>query len=179
MIIGFAWQLGLFETDRVATVPLAPVENPRQATATTTTFSGMDKANRPYSIEANSGSIDEKTDNIVHMKNMRGAFERPSGDAVKITSATATYDKKRKKMDVAGDVVMSDGDRFSARMESATLDTDTHSLQSKSKVAVEMGTGRATADSMTVADDGAKITLKGGVKARFMTKSEPPKGGTP
>lgn len=179
LVFGFAWQLGLFEGDRTAKVALAPVKNPRLAIAVTPTFSGMDKSNRPYSIEADTGFLDEKTDDVVHMKNMRGAFERPSGATVNVTSAAAAYDKKTRKMVVAGNVVMSDGDRFSARMEAATLDTATHAMQSRSKVVVKMGTGTATADSMTVSEEGAKITLKGGVKARFMTKPEPPKGGTP
>lgn len=179
LIGGFAWQLGLFESVQKVARPLAPVVNPRLSQAFAPNFSGRDKNNRPYSIDADIGFLDEKTDNIVHMKNMRGVFERPSGAAVNITSATAAYNKHTKKMDVEGDVRMSDGAKFTAKMKAATLNTENHSMQSRSDVDVQLGSGSATAASMSVTEDGARITLKGGVKARFMTKSEPTEGTTP
>ena len=98
---------------------------------------------------------------------MTADFIRPAGENLNVTSDKAQYDSKSKQMDLAGDVVLNQGQKFKATMDKATVNTVDQTLQSQSPVVVETRGGIIHADSLTVLDNGNRVLFKGGVKAHF------------
>ena len=70
-----------------------------------------------------------------------------------------------------GKVTLKEEGRYEARMESANVNVDDHSLISQTPVKVDTSTGTVEADSMTVGPYGGRIVFKGHVKAVFETNS--------
>ena len=168
----FVWQAGVLAPPAPQEVAVtAPVEKPDQITAENASISGRDKNNLPYEIKAASGEQDKAVEHIVHMQTVSSLFERPSGDKIKISSVEGQYDRKSKELVLTGDVVINDGTRYSARMDKASINTDDQSLTSQSPVKVDMQGSLIEADSLTVRENGTRILFKGGVKARFKTKT--------
>jgi hypothetical protein len=57
-------------------------------------------------------------------------------------------------------------------MEKAAINTEDQSLVSQSPVKVDMQGTLIEAQSLTVTQNGTRILFKGGVKARFVTKTK-------
>lgn len=171
LTVAFTVQLGLF--DRPPPKPaetLAPVELPNQITGGPSRILGFDKHQLPFEITAQKGVQDAQTDTVVHLEQVVSAFQRPSGAKLNITSQTAVYETKTKALELVGDVLFAEGERFRARMSKAAVNMDDQTLTSKSPVSVDIIGGNITADSLTISEDGNRILFKGGVKARFVTK---------
>jgi lipopolysaccharide export system protein LptC len=167
----FAVQLGLF--DRAVQKPdvaLAPVENPAQITGGPSRISGFDKNNLPYEITAQKGVQDASLDSLVHLQEVRSEFARPSGATLNITSDGAEFETRSKSLELSGNVVFAEGQRFRARMDRASVNMDNQTLTSKSPVSVDIIGGTITADSLAISPNGERILFKGGVKARFVTQ---------
>ena len=73
-------------------------------------------------------------------------------------------------MDLRGDVVISQGTRFTARMEKAHVLVKEKSLSSDVPVAVTLADGFINANALRITNDGANILFLNGVKARFGAK---------
>jgi lipopolysaccharide export system protein LptC len=172
LLATFLWQAG-------ALAPPAPqdikteevVAKPDQITAEKASISGRDKNDRPYTINAVSGEQDKTIDTLLLMNSVTGAFERPSGAKLDVASKTGQYDTKSKALELSGDVVFSEGERFKATMAKAAINTDDQSLVSQSPVKVDMQGTLIEAESLTVTENGTRILFKGGVKAKFISRN--------
>jgi lipopolysaccharide export system protein LptC len=168
LVGAFIWQAGVL-------APPAPqdvksddvVVKPEQITSTNASISGRDKNERPFEIKAKSGEQDKTQSHLVHMTDVVSKFERPTGAALDVTSKAGLYDRTSKALELSGDVVFSEGQRFKAVMDKAAINTDDQSLSSRSPVKVDMQGTMIEAGSLTVTDNGTRILFKGGVKARF------------
>jgi lipopolysaccharide export system protein LptC len=168
----FIWQAGVLAPPSPQDVKTDDaVAKPEQITATNASISGIDKNNRPYTITAASGEQDKVIETLVLMNTVTGAFERPSGAKLDVASETGQYDRKSKALELAGDVVFSEGTRFKATMAKAAINTEDQSLVSKSPVKVDMQGTMIEAASLTVTENGTRILFKGGVKAKFTTSN--------
>lgn len=166
----FIWQAGVLAPPAPQDVKTDDVvAKPDQITASNASISGLDKNNRPYTINAVSGEQDKTIDTLVLMNTVTGAFERPSGAKLDIASKTGQYDHKSKALELSGDVVFTEGTRFKATMDKASINTNDQSLVSKSPVKVDMQGAMIEAASLSVTDNGTRILFKGGVKAKFIT----------
>lgn len=171
LALTFAIELGLFnDFGKKAEAPLAPVENPNQITGGPSKIQGFDKNKRPFEITAQKGVQDATIDTLVHLQEVKSSFDRPDGDKLLITSSTAAYETEQKTLALKGDVRFDQGNRFRARMESATVDMQDQSMQSTSPVSVDIIGGTITADSLTISSNGDRILFRGGVKSHFVTQ---------
>jgi lipopolysaccharide export system protein LptC len=166
-VLAFLVQAGLF----TALLPDAPKPPPEtradQITATQSTVTGMDREKMPYEVTARRGWQDEATPTLVHLEAPQGRFRRPAGAEYTISADTGLYDTEARKLDLSGNVVLEQKDRFEARMERANIVVEEKRLVSESPVAVSFGSGTVTANAMQITDDGARILFLNGVKARF------------
>ncbi len=171
LALTFAVELGLFERPAVKTdAPQAPVENPNQITGGPSRISGFDKNSLPFEIHAAKGVQDKTVESLVHLETIDSVFQRPNGAKLNITSNGAAYETKTKDLELQGNVVFAEGQRFRAHMEKAAVNMDDQTLTSKSPVAVDIIGGKITADSLTITSNGERIIFRGGVKARFVTQ---------
>jgi LPS export ABC transporter protein LptC len=169
----YGWTL--LGTDRVAgkaDAPQKPVLNPTEASGEKARILGVDQNQQPYELTAAKGVQDAKQETLVHLETVAGIFQRPSGSKLNVTSKGAQYDTKSRALDLKGDVIFAEGDRFRAEMAEAAVNIDTQTLTSKSPVKVNVIGGTITADSMEVGENGTRIIFKGGVKARFLTQGK-------
>ncbi len=175
-IIGlFLAQAGLFSLllpGKVVAPP--PVPNPDQITATDSTVTGLDRQNLPYEVKAARGWQDENTPTLVHLETVEGRFRRPSGAEYAISAATGLYDTKVKTLALAGNVVIVQKDRFSARMDKAHVAVEEKKLTSGGAVEVSFAGGSVRANGIVISDDGERILFLNGVKAMF--NQQPAKG---
>jgi lipopolysaccharide export system protein LptC len=146
------------------------IANPDVATGQGARINGFDRNNHAYEIRAKSGVQDKAVSSLVHLDEMTADFIRPAGENLVVTSDKAHYDSKSKVMDLAGNVVLDQGQKFKAMMEKATVNTVDQTLQSQSPVVVEARGGVIHADSLTVTENGNRVLFKGGVKAHFEGK---------
>ena len=150
------------------------VAKPEQITSQNASIAGTDKNNLPFEIHAKSGEQDKLLEHVVHMQAVTSVFERPSGSKLDVSSDTGRYDRKTKGLELDGNVVFSEGTRFRAVMQKASIDTQYQSLASQSPVKVDMQGTLIEAGSLTVTGGGTRLLFKGGVKAHF----EPKKNNT-
>ncbi len=148
---------------------VSPPQFPAQATATKAEISGVDKDQLPFTIKAEKGIQDKSRSEVVHLETVDSTFARPEGKAYAVTSAQAQFNQKTKRLDVSGDVTISDNTKMVARMKSAEVDTDTRSFKSTSPVEVTMENGFVTADHLVTNSNGERLLFKGRVKARYAT----------
>lgn len=175
----FVWQAGVLAPPPPQEVKTDDVvANPEQITSENASISGIDSNNRPFEIRAKSGEQDKAIAHLVHMQSVTSVFERATGAKLDVTSDTGLYDRKTKGLELAGNVVFSEGIRFRAVMQKAAIDTENQSLASQSPVKVDMQGTLIEADSLTVTAGGTRLLFKGGVKAHFeMKKNSTGDGG--
>lgn len=166
-VLTFLIQAGLFTAMLPREPPAPPVTRADQITATQSTVTGMDREKQPYEVTARRGWQDEKTPTLVHLEAPEGRFQRAAGTQYTISAETGLYDTAAKTLDLSGNVVLEQTDRFKARMDKANIAVEEKSLVSQSPVAVTFGSGTVNANGMQITDDGARILFLNGVKARF------------
>ena len=167
----FVFQVGLLAPPQPKDVKAEiTIAKPEQVTGENSRITGLDRNQLPYEIRAKSGQQDEKIETLVHLQGVDGAFERPSGSKMDVTALAATFDTKSRDLQLQGDVVFSEGQRFKALMQKASVNMDDQTLISQSPVEVDMQGTLIKAESLSVTDNGSRILFRGGVKAHFVTK---------
>lgn len=151
----------------------AAVEYPDQVSGANATITGFDKNRKPFAIRAARGQQDKSVKTLVHLQDVVGNFERTTGRSMDVSASAARYDTKTRKFVLEGNVVLSEGNRMKAVMETAEIDTSDQSLRSSSAVAVDMQGASIKAGSLAVSENGTRVLFKGGVKARFVTNTAP------
>lgn len=177
-VLLFLVQAGLFHAllPKQSEAPAVTVE-PDRITAETSTVTGVDNQRQPYEVKAKRGWQDEKTPNLVHLEAPEGKFQRASGGSFTISAEKGQYDTEIKVLDLNTNVVLAQGDRFTARMAEARVAVREKKLVSESKVQATFGAGGTVdANGMQITDDGDRILFLNGVRAQF--DAAPPKGDT-
>jgi lipopolysaccharide export system protein LptC len=168
VVLAFLVQAGLF-TALLPEGPDAPPPQtrPDQISATQSTVTGMDREQQPYEVTARRGWQDEATPSIVHLEGPEGRFRRAAGTEYMISAETGLYDTETRKLNLSGNVLLEQKDRFTARMDRANVVVEEKRLVSEGPVAVTFGSGTVNANGMQITDDGRRILFLNGVKARF------------
>lgn len=171
LLATFFWQTGAIQPPASSETKAAPViAKPDQATASGTTYSGVDQQNRPFAINAAAAEQSLEDKNLVLLQTVDGVFERPSGQGLTVTAPQAQYRVDKKALALEGGVTFVEPGRMTAQMLRAQVDVNTMELTSEGPVEVLMNNTMISAQSLKVSENGARIHFKGGVKARFMTK---------
>lgn len=169
----FLWQTGALRPGTTVEKAAIPdVAKPDQATASTTTYTGVDGQNRPFAINAATVEQSKTDKNLVLMQTVNGQFQRPSGQGLTVTAPQAQYRVDLKALALEGGVTFEEPGRMTAQMERAEVDVKTLTLTSNSPVEVDMQGTKISAQSLVVTQNGTRIHFKGGVRARFMTKPD-------
>lgn len=174
LVLVFLTQAGLFSALLPKEPPPAPSAQPDQISATDSTVSGIDREKQPYQVQARRGWQDEKIPTLVHLEAPEGRFRRAAGAEYTIRAESGLYDTETKKLDLSGNVLLEQMDRFKARMGSASIVVEEKRLDSEGAVSVTFGSGTVNANGLQITDDGARILFLNGVKARF--EAPPAKG---
>lgn len=145
---------------------------PEQVSGANSRINGLDRNQRPYEIRAKSGVQDKTIETLVHLQNVEGDFERSNGSKLDVVASGARFDTKSRDLLLEGNVVFSEGQRFVAKMAKASVNMENQLLVSQSPVEVNLQGAVIKADSLQVLDNGNRILFRGGVKARFVTKSK-------
>jgi lipopolysaccharide export system protein LptC len=153
--------------------PPPVVEHPDRPSGTNAVITGHDRNHKPFEIKAAKGQQDIAVKTLVHLQDVVGSFERQAGGMMDVSSTAGRYDTATKKFELQGNVVFSEGSRMKAVMDKAEIDTADQSLQSSGPVKVDMQGASISANGLSVSDNGTRILLKGGVKARFVTNTSP------
>lgn len=164
----FFIQAGLLSALIPKPKPIPPaVEMPEQISGSNARIAGFDRENQPYEVTAKKGYQDKENADLVHMQDLTGRFQRPSGQSFTLFSETGLYDSKGKEMDLEGNVRIVEAGRFTATMAKAHVGLEQKNLVSNVPVVVETSTGTITANGMQVSNDGNNIKFLNGVKAKF------------
>ena len=167
-VVTFLHQAGLFRALMPQqAAPPAPVVEPDRITAGSSTVTGIDAEKQPYQVTAKRGWQDGKTPNLVHLEDPVGNFQRAGGAKYSITGTTGLYDTEAKTLDLDGNVVLQQQDRFTARMDKAHIVVKDKTLTSDTAVTASFASGTVDANGMQITDDGNRILFLNGVKARF------------
>lgn len=164
----FLVQAGTFRSlgpDTADSPPL--IEKPDQITATDSTVKGVDRQNQPYEVSAQRGWQDKDMPHVVHLEHLTAAFRKPGGKVYNVTAPTGIYDTKLKQMDLSGQIVITEGPRFTARLLQARVMVEDKSLVSDAPVDVDLADGKITASGLQITHDGDRILFLNGVKAQF------------
>jgi lipopolysaccharide export system protein LptC len=174
----FVWQAGVLAPPRPQDIKTDDVvEKPEQITSENASIAGTDRNNLPFEIHARSGEQDKTLEHIVHMQTVTSVFQRPTGSKLDVSSDTGRFDRKTKGLELDGNVVFSEGQRFRAVMQKAAIDTQNQTLSSQSPVKVDMQGTLIEAKSLEVTAGGTRLLFKGGVKAHFEKKNTTGDGG--
>jgi len=166
-VIAFMSQAGFFTAMLPQPPKPAPEVQAGQISATNSTVSGIDTEQQPYEVTAKRGWQDEATPTLVHLEEPQGIFRRPAGAEYTISAETGLYDTETRKLDLKGNVLLEQKDRFKARMDRANVVVEEKRLNSDGPVAVDFGSGTVNANGLQITDDGRRILFLNGVKARF------------
>jgi lipopolysaccharide export system protein LptC len=164
----FVGQAGLFDALLPRTGPAGP-EDPvtEQITASDSTVNGLDRENQPYQLKAKHGRQDETVPQLVHLEIIEGQFRRAAGTVYTLNADTGTYDTRVKELDLKGNVVIREAERFTAVMERAHVVVEEKKLVSDAPVIVSLKNGSIAANGIEIGNDGSRILFLNGVKARF------------
>ncbi len=183
-LLGGAVVLGVFLWQSAAFGILAPApkqaalapETPKIITATSSKFTGMDNTQKPFEVNATNALQDEANADLVHLDGVQGKFFRVEGKETSVASNKANYNVKTKALDLSGQVVLEEPGRFTAKLESATVDLDGKAMESKGPVTVDIPGGKVEANSMVVDRGGVHIVFSGNVRASFKNDFATDKG---
>jgi len=172
VLVGFITQ-SLLKPGPVLPVEEAPSEKPQIISGGLSSFSGIDQNAQPFSVKALQGVQDPVNDTLMHLTTVIGAFVRREGGEVQVTADHAEYEIKNKDLKVSGNVRFEEPGRYVAHLKSAEVNLDKQVIVTKEPVQVETAGASVSADSMETSDDGKVVTLRGNVKAHFVTDVGP------
>lgn len=167
LVVAFLAQVGLFSLFLPKPQLPPPAAKPDQIAATQSTVSGVDRQKQPYEVKARTGWQDNDTPSLVHLEQPEGVFHRAEGTQYTIRADNGRYDTKVKALDLDGNVVLEQKDRFTARMASANVLVEEKKLVTDTPVAATFASGTVNANGMQITDDGERILFLNGVRARF------------
>ena len=168
IVVGFVGQ-SLLKPARLKPVEEAPTDKPQIISGGFSSFAGIDKNSKPFSVKAEKGVQDPTDETLMHLTTVVGAFVRREGGDVEVTADRADYEIKSKDLNVSGNVRFEEPGRYVAHLKSAAVNLDQQVIVTKEPVQVETASASVSADSMETSDDGKIVKLNGNVKARFKT----------
>ena len=164
----FLVQAGLFATlVPKEKAPSPVIANPDQVTSRNSTLSGVDRDNQPYEVTAARAWQDTDRSEILHLEDVSGKFRKSTGEKYDVAAKEARYDTKLKELELTGNVVITELNRFTARMDQAHVAVAEKRLTADVPVLVEFSEGTVRANAIEIVNNGADIVFSGSVKAHL------------
>ncbi len=143
-----------------------------KVTVSTSSISGFDREQQPYTVNAQSAVQDPDEPNIIHLKTVTGKLSRASGQRFTIDAQRGVYDSDGKTLDLAGDVHIISLDRFVAAMPAARVMLEDKQLVTNERVLVTFDGGDIAANGMRISDQGKNIEFLNRVKVRLRSAAD-------
>jgi lipopolysaccharide export system protein LptC len=177
VLLAFLWQSAAFGILNSAPPKPEPVAEPSKTiTASTSTFTGLDQAQKPFEVQAVTALQDKTNTDLVHLDGVQGKFTRIEGRQTTVASNKANYNTKSKALDLSGQVVLEEVGHYTARLDNAVVDLDGRGMTSKGPVTVDIPGGKVEANAMVVDKGGVHIVFSGNVRASFKNEATAVKG---
>ena len=169
----FLIKAGLFAS--LFTKPSAPVANmplPEQVSSGVSTITGFDKDKQPYEMKAQSVLQDKTNSDLAHLTTVSGHLVKKSGAVMKLSSKSGAYQKKKRILDLIGNVKLISQDQYTAYLEKARVTLKEKRLYAKVPVKVIFAQGTINANGVDITNNGAHVLFFGGVKSHFDASSQ-------
>jgi lipopolysaccharide export system protein LptC len=169
LILGvFLWQSAAFGLLAAAPQKTADApQMPKIITASSSSFTGLDRAQRPFEVNAANALQDQANADLVHLDGVQGKFFRNEASQTLVTSNKASYNMKTKALDLSGQVVLDEPGHFTAKLQNASVDLDGKAMTSTGPVTVDIPGGKVEADALAVDKGGVHIVFTGNVRVSF------------
>ncbi|MBK1871091.1 LPS export ABC transporter periplasmic protein LptC [Taklimakanibacter albus] len=165
VLLAFLYQTGAFTTKpKPVEEAVVPADH---VTVSTSTITGLDSQQRPYSISAKTAIQDKDEPKFIKLNDVSGATNRKNGEAITFQSQKGLYNSDVKTLDLDTEVVIQSKDRFTARMDKAHVVVGEKRLTSDVPVQVQLSNGTINANGVQITNDGNNILFLNGVKAHF------------
>lgn len=133
-------------------------------------FVGQVKDGRGFMIGARQAIRDEQDYQSVSLIEPMMVVGRGAGSS-RVSARAGNFNERDKLLRLRGDVRIDDGKGVSVRTQEAIIDTQTGEVVGQSQVQGDGPLGQLSAKSYSVEDEGDRLVMKGGVRARI----QPPK----
>lgn len=155
----FAYNSGMFATERKPAVPAQEVEVSRKSVRMMAPkVTGFDRKSQAYQINAESARQDETEPHIVHMETVTADLKlKRSGDVVRVTADRGVYDNDGETLKLDGNVVVTSASGYTANLERASVWMKEGRVASDRPVMVTAPTGTIVANGLEMWNDGANI----------------------
>ncbi len=127
--------------------------------------------NSPFVVTASKAVQDIKQPHIVNLDDLRSDITMPDQTSAKIAADQGVYDTQKQILTVEGQVIV-ETRQYTMRMQSATVNFTTNSIESRDPVNVSAIGGVISANEFSVFDNGARILFKGRVRSVFRSTPE-------
>jgi lipopolysaccharide export system protein LptC len=127
--------------------------------------------NSPFVVTASKAVQDIKQPHIVNLADLRSDITMPDQTSAKIAADQGVYDTQKQILTVEGQVIV-ETRQYTMRMQSATVNFTTNSIESRDPVNVSAIGGVISANEFSVFDNGARILFKGRVRSVFRSTPE-------
>lgn len=165
VLLAFLYQTGAFTTNpKPVEEAVVPADH---VTVSTSTITGLDSQQKPYSISAKTAIQDKDEPKLIKLNDVSGATNRKNGEAITFQSRKGIYNSDVKTLDLDTEVVIQSDGRFTARMDKAHVVVAEKRLTSDVPVQVQLSNGTINANGVQITNDGNNILFLNGVKAHF------------
>ena len=157
--------------------PVVDMPLPEQVSSGVSTITGFDKDQQPYKMTSQSVLQDKSNTDLAHLKTITGVLHKKSGKKLELSSLKGLYDKKKRTLDLIGNVKLISQDEYTAYLEKARVTLKEKRLYAKVPVMVIFDRGKIQANGVDIRNNGKRVLFFGGVKTRFNASNEPVTGG--
>ncbi len=169
----FLGKAGLFASLFTKTPqPVANMPLPEQVSSGVSTITGFDKDNQPYEMKALSVLQDKTNSDLAHLTTVSGYLRKKTGAVMKLTSKAGAYEKKKRILDLIGNVKLISQGQYTAYLEKARVTLKEKRLYAKVPVKVVFAQGTIHSNGVDITDNGARVLFFGGVKTHFDASSQ-------
>ncbi|MGI9481672.1 MAG: LPS export ABC transporter periplasmic protein LptC [Hyphomicrobiales bacterium] len=159
------------------TVKQDSLPKPDKSDVETAQFSGYDKSNDPFTVNADSAFRDENDPSKTHLRVVRGRLKtNESGKVLLMKSDTGIYESEQKMLDLAGNVELVSTDNYILFLADATIDVNAKRMRSDQPVHVIFDQGTIDAQAIEMWNNGNVVVFKNGVKMKIVPNSSVSKG---
>lgn len=120
-------------------------------------FNSVDDKSQPFTVTADRATQDKMNSNILNLENPKAELQENDGGKLNAEANTGLYEQNTQKLNLFGNVVLSNSDGYTLTTEELRVDLVTQKAFSGRDVRVEGEAG--TIDSTGLEGDGATGTL--------------------
>ncbi|MGH1351282.1 MAG: LPS export ABC transporter periplasmic protein LptC [Methyloligellaceae bacterium] len=136
-------------------------------------YSGFDKKNGKYVVQAAYALPNLKKPNIVKLHKIQADAENSNQGWIKMDAAEGVYDSKKESLSLSKSINIATDKGLTARMLSASVNMKTQIIQSKQPVNVKMPNGTVDAHGLTFDASASLLTFQKNVRVSLVNNKPP------